>query len=93
MDPADVLKVMRQERAAWVTDLHDPLIDPVNRALFGTWEGNWVGFNTGERVTLPGPGSPRTLPFLMYPQGVDDDGPFDELAADAFAYKITARDV
>lgn len=91
MDPADVLKVMRQEREEWITDRHDPLIAPVDAALFGSWEGNWVGYNTAADVALPGAG--RTVPFLMYPQGRDGTGTFDELAADSFAYTITAREI
>lgn len=91
MDPADVLKVMRQERPDWIRDRADPLIAPVDAALFGSWEGNWVGYNTATDVALPGAG--RIIPFLMYPQGEGDAGTFDELAADTFAYTITAREV
>lgn len=90
MDPADVLKVMRQERPDWIKDRADPLIAPVDAALFGSWEGNWVGFNTAADVALPGAG--RSVPFLMYPQGQDAAGRFDELAADSFAYTITSHE-
>ncbi len=93
MDPADVLKVMRQERPEWIKDLNDPLIAPVDAALFGSWEGNWVGFNTANDVTLVGSTDAAPLPFLMYPQGINAGGRFDELAADRFAYVITAREV
>ena len=93
MDPADVLKVMRQEREDWIKDRHDPLVAPVDAALFGSWEGNWVGFNTATDVALPGSGADARLPFLMYPQGENDAGRFDELAADAFTYAITASGV
>lgn len=91
MDPADVLKVMRQERPEWIRDRADPLIAPVDAALFGNWEGNWVGFNTASDLTLPG--SALTVPFLMYPQGENAAGRFDELAGDTFAYAITATEV
>lgn len=91
MDPADVLKVMRQERDDWIRDVNDPLIAPVDAGLFGNWEGNWIGFNTANDVTLPGAG--RTpIPFLMYPQGVNEAGTFDELDAGSFAYGITAQE-
>jgi transglutaminase-like putative cysteine protease len=92
MDPADVLKVMRQERPDWIRDRADPLIAPVDAALFGNWEGNWVGFNTANDLTLPGDDARQPLPFLMYPQGANAAGRLDELAADAFAYTITARE-
>ena len=93
MDPADVLKVMRQEKPEWIKDVKDPLIAPVNKALFGGWEGNWVGWNHGHDITLPGSGSKQTLPFLMYPQGQNESGRFDELAPDSFRYTITAREL
>ena len=47
-DNPDVLKVMRQEKPGWIRDLNNPLIAPVKRALFGSWEGNWVGWNAAQ---------------------------------------------
>ncbi len=93
MDPADVLKVMRQETANWIKDVRHPLVAPVNAALFGRWEGNWVGWNTGHDITLPGSAAKSTLPFLMYPNGENDSGRFDELAPDAFRYTISAKEL
>jgi transglutaminase-like putative cysteine protease len=93
MDPADVLKVMRQERPEWIRDVHDPLIQPVYKGLFGGWEGNWVGWNTANDVSLPGSGDRGALPFLMYPQGQSGSGRFDELAPGAFRYALTAREL
>ncbi|MDB5496784.1 MAG: transglutaminase [Phenylobacterium sp.] len=93
MDPADVLKVMRQEKPEWIRDARNPLIAPVNKALFGSWEGNWVGWNTAHDIRLPGSGAKSTLPFLMYPQGQNDAGRFDELAPDSFRYTIAAREL
>jgi transglutaminase-like putative cysteine protease len=93
MDPADVLKVMRQERPEWIKDPKNPLIAPVNKGLFGSWEGNWVGWNTAHDISLPGSGAVSTLPFLMYPQGQDSRGRFDDLAPDSFRYTISAREL
>lgn len=93
MDPADVLKVMRQETPEWIKDPAHPLVAPVNRGLFGGWEGNWVGYNMGHDLTLPGSAAKATLPFLMYPQGENASGRFDELAPDAFRYQISAREL
>ena len=93
MDPADVLKVMRQETPEWIRDVKHPVAAPVNAALFGRWEGNWVGWNTGHDVTLPGSAAKGTLPFLMYPNGENAAGRFDELAPDAFRYTIAAREI
>lgn len=92
MDPADVLKVMRAETDTWITDPADPLVAPVNAALHGNWEGNWVAFNTASDVTLPG-ASGAALPFLMYPQGLTGQGRLDELDPKAFAYEMTATAV
>ena len=79
MDPADVLKVMRQETPEWIKDPKHALIAPVAKGLFGGWEG--------------GTAVKGRLPFLMYPQGENDGGRFDELAPDNFRYTIAAREL
>jgi transglutaminase-like putative cysteine protease/thiol-disulfide isomerase/thioredoxin len=93
MDPADVLKVMRQETAEWIKDPKHPLVAPVMAGLFGRWEGNWVGWNTAHDITLPGSAAKGTLPFLMYPSGENASGAFDSLSPDSFRYTITAREI
>ncbi len=93
MDPADVLKVMRQETPEWIKDPKHPLVAPVNAGLFGSWEGNWVGWNAGHDLRLPGSSAKGTLPFLMYPNGENASGSFDSLAPDSFKYSITAREL
>jgi transglutaminase-like putative cysteine protease len=93
MDPADVLKVMRQETPDWIKDKTNPVAAPVNKALFGGWEGNWVGWNTAHDLKLPNYSRPQTLPFLMYPQGENASGRFDELAPDSFRYTIAAKEI
>lgn len=93
MDPADVLKVMRQETPDWIKDKTNPVAAPVNKALFGGWEGNWVGWNTAHDLKLPNYSRPATLPFLMYPQGENASGRFDELAPDSFRYTISAKEI
>ncbi len=93
MDPADVLKVMRQEAPEWIKDRNHALVAPVAKGLFGNWEGNWVAWNTAHDVMLPGTAAKGSLPFLMYPQGENDGGRFDELAPDNFRYTIAAREL
>ena len=41
--------------------------------LFGAWEMNWVAFNHGHDVALPGSGL-GPVPFLMYPNGETPPG-------------------
>jgi transglutaminase-like putative cysteine protease len=93
MDPADVLKVMRQETAEWIKDRQHPVAAPVVAGLFGAWEGNWVGWNTGHDLRLPGSSAKGTLPFLMYPNGENASGRFDELSPDNFRYTIAAKEI
>lgn len=93
MDPADVLKVMRQETKEWIKDPKHPIVAPVMKGLFGSWEGNWLAYNTAHDVRLPGGAGKASLPFLMYPQGENTSGRFDELSPDTFRYTISAREV
>ena len=92
MDPADVGKVMRLETPQWIKDVGNPLVQPVDRALFGSWEGNWVAFNDAHDVSLPGSRGPK-LGFLMYPQVENANGRYDPLDPDHFKYTISAREI
>ncbi len=92
MDPADVGKVMRLEAKEWIRNVDDPLVAPVNKALFGGWEGNWLAFNTAHDVALPGSTGPK-LGFLMYPQAENANGRYDPLDPDSFKYTITAKEL
>ncbi|MBG6071125.1 MULTISPECIES: transglutaminase-like domain-containing protein [unclassified Polaromonas] len=92
MDPADVAKVMRMETADWIKNTTSPVVAPVNKALFGGWEGNWMAYNTAHDVSLPNAkGSP--LGFFMYPVAENAAGRFDSYAPDDFKYQITAREI
>jgi len=92
MDPADVGKVMRLEAKEWIKDVNDPLVAPVNRALFGGWEGNWLAFNNAHDVALPGSAGAK-LGFFMYPQAENANGRYDPLDPDNFKYTISAREL
>jgi transglutaminase-like putative cysteine protease len=92
MDPADVTKVMRQETSEWIKDAGNPIVTPVRKALFGSWEGNWMGYNSASDFTLPGSDN-KKLPFFMYPQAQTATGLRDPYDPDAFAYQITAREI
>ena len=92
MDPADVAKVMRLETADWIKNTADPVVAPVNKALFGGWEGNWMAYNTAHDVNLPHAKGSQ-LGFFMYPVGENAAGRFDSYAPDDFKYQITAREI
>jgi transglutaminase-like putative cysteine protease len=90
MDPADVGKVMRLETGTWIKDPDDPVVAPVKKALFGGWEGNWMGYNFAHDVRLPG-SSAGKVAFLMYPQAETDGVAYDPLDPDSFKYTISSR--
>jgi transglutaminase-like putative cysteine protease len=92
MDPADVCKVMRQETPNWIKDPDHPLVAPVKAALFGGWEGNWMGYNFAHDVRLPGSTAGK-LGFLMYPQAQTGGEAYDSLDPDSFKYTISARPI
>jgi transglutaminase-like putative cysteine protease len=92
MDPADVVKVMRQETSEWIKDAGHPLVVPVRKGLFGGWEGNWMAYNTAVDVTLPGVRG-GSLPFLMYPQAQNGTRRYDPYDPDNFNYTITAHEI
>ena len=92
MDPADVAKVMRQETPEWIKTAKNPLIVPVNKNLFGGWEGNWMAYNVAHDVVLPHSKGP-TLGFLMYPAAENAAGRLDSYAPDDFKYQISAKEL
>ncbi len=91
MDPADVAKVMRLETEDWIKDVAHPVVAPVHGALFGGWEGNWVGWNVAHDLRLPGAQGPE-LGFFMYPMAETASGRLDPYAPDDFRYQITATE-
>jgi transglutaminase-like putative cysteine protease len=93
MDPADVAKVMRQETADWIKDPDHPIVAPVRKALFGGWEGNWMGYNFAHDVVLPESKAIGKVGFLMYPQAENRGEAYDSLNPDAFKYVITSRSI
>jgi transglutaminase-like putative cysteine protease len=91
VDPADVRKVVLEEPPGNLA-MKDPKVLAARKALFGSWEGNWVAFNDAHDVKLPGSKEPA-IPFLMYPQAENKDGFLDSLDPDKFKYRLTAREV
>jgi transglutaminase-like putative cysteine protease len=90
VDPADVRKVVLEEGGG--KPLQDPMVTAARRRLFGSWEMNWMAYNTAHDLRLPG-AARGALPFFMYPQGETAEGRLDPLDPDAFSYRITAREL
>ena len=91
VDPADVRKVALEEPPGNLT-LEDAPVKNARARLFGSWEMNWVAYNYGHDVSLPG-ASAAPLDFLMYPQAETARGRVDSLDPDGFKYEITAREI
>lgn len=89
VDPADVRKVVLEEPPG-NNALDSEKVAAARAALFGAWEGNWLAYNDAHDVVLPG--SAHKVAFLMYPQAEVAGELLDCLAADTFAYAITARE-
>lgn len=90
VDPADVRKVVLEERAKPLA-VDDPLVQTVRHRLFGAWEMNWLAFNTANEINLPHARDPKRT-FLMYPQAETAAGMLDSLDPDSFRYVITAKE-
>lgn len=91
MDPADVRKVALEEPPGHLS-LDNPKVAEARETLFGSWEGNWLAYNVGHDIALPGSQGPK-LAFLMYPQAETAGLRPDCLDADAFRYSITAKEI
>ena len=91
VDPADVRKVVLEEPPGKLA-MDDPKVVAARKRLFGSWEMNWLAYNTGHDVVLPHSRGPK-LPYLMYPNGETGGERLDQLEPDAFKYAITAREL
>ncbi len=90
VDPADVRKVVLEEPPG-NRPLDDAMVKSAHARLFGSWEMNWMAYNFGHDVALPGSnGAP--VGFLMYPQAETAEGRLDCLDADYFKYEITSKE-
>ena len=92
VDPADVRKVVLEERPGGTIPLTDPAVLKARAKLFGAWEMNWLAYNYAHDLKLPG-STGKAIPFLMYPQGETDEGRKDSLDPATFRYTITSREV
>jgi transglutaminase-like putative cysteine protease len=90
VDPADVRKVVLEEPPG-NRPLDDEMVNSARARLFGSWEMNWMAYNFGHDVALPGSAG-AAVGFLMYPQAETAEGRLDCLDADNFKYEITSRE-
>src|SRR6059036_3152046 len=65
VDPADVRKVVLEEKPGGSIPLTDPQVTKARAKLFGAWEMNWLAYNYAHDVKLPGASDARPIPFLM----------------------------
>jgi transglutaminase-like putative cysteine protease len=92
VDPADVRKVVLEEKSGGSIPLTDPAVLKARAKLFGAWEMNWLAYNYAHDVKLTGSAG-QPVPFLMYPQSETDEGRKDSLDPATFRYTITAKEV
>jgi transglutaminase-like putative cysteine protease len=91
VDPADVRKVMLEEPPG-NRPADDEMVRKARARLFGSWEMNWMAYNSAHDVALPG-SSGKPLGFLMYPQAETAEGRLDSLNPDSFKYEIISREI
>lgn len=90
-DPADVRKVALEEPPGNLV-LTNAKVADARKTLFGAWEGNYVAYNDGHDIALPGSDGPQ-LGFLMYPQAEAAGQRRDSLSADDFIYDIHVEEI
>ena len=92
VDPADVRKVVLEEPPG-NRPLDDDMVKKARTRLFGSWEMNWMAFNFGHDVPLPG-STGKPLGYFMYPQAEMSTGErLDCLAPNDFKYEIKSREI
>jgi transglutaminase-like putative cysteine protease len=87
VDPSDIRRSIAMEG---LSD-RDSRLNSLRKVLFGVWEMNWIAFNLGTDITLPGKQLP--MPFLLHPQLENASGHADGTEASTFQYSISARRV
>ena len=92
VDPADVRKVVLEEKPGGPIPLSDPQVVKARGKLFGSWEMNWLAYNYAHDVRLPG-AEGKPIPFLMYPQAETANERKDSLDPVTFKYTISSKEV
>jgi transglutaminase-like putative cysteine protease len=92
VDPADVRKVVLEEPPGNLA-IRDDKVVAARKRLFGSWEMNWLAYNTAHDVKLPNATKAPQKPFLMYINAEADGEMRDELEPDSVRYAISAREI
>ena len=87
VDPSDVRRAIAMEG---LSDRDSKLLS-LKKVLFGVWEMNWIAFNVGTDVLLPG--RQNALPFLLLPQLESQNGKRDGTNPAGFEFTINSRRV
>ncbi len=85
VDPSDVRRAIALE----ILSDRDSKLIALRKILFGVWEMNWIAYNFGTDVLLPGRNTPQ--PFLLHPQLETPQGRLDGTNPEAIQYSISAR--
>lgn len=91
MDPADVRKVILEEPPGNLS-IGDQRVLAAKQTLFGSWEMNWMAYNTADYLVLPG-AKVENASFLMYPEAETVAGRLDCLDPETFRYTITSSEI
>jgi transglutaminase-like putative cysteine protease len=91
VDPADVRKVALEEPPGSLA-MSNEMVTKARTRLFGSWEMNWIAYNYGHDVALPG-SAKDPLVYFMYPQAETAEGRVDPFDPDNFKYEITVKEV
>jgi transglutaminase-like putative cysteine protease len=91
VDPADVRKVVLEEPPG-NQPMDSEVVQKARQRLFGSWEMNWMAYNTGHDVALPGSKNPP-INYFMYPQAETGGTRVDPFDADKFKYEISSKEV
>ena len=87
VDPSDVRRAIALEG---LSDRDSKLLS-LKKVLFGVLEMNWIAYNVGSDVVLPG--RDVALPFLILPQLESREGKRDGTSPAAFEFTINSRRV